>query len=179
MALFKILRGSETALPENKIDGYAYFCTDTGSFFIDHQVEVKKEDGTSEIIIARSKISANCADKLRYLKDGEICEIEPKDIVTTINILDIIKNVELPYFTLKDEITGNPHKLHISNGVLMLDNQPISGGNDDDDDNDDSDVVYDSNTGDLKITNVAFEESTSNLTVVGASFNEINGNLII
>lgn len=37
MALFKILRGSEENLPETKTDGYAYFCSDTGRFFIDYK----------------------------------------------------------------------------------------------------------------------------------------------
>lgn len=36
MALFKILRGNEAMLPEQKTDGYAYYCTDTHNFYIDH-----------------------------------------------------------------------------------------------------------------------------------------------
>ena len=35
MALFKIFRGSSSALPEGLHDGYAYFTTDDGKFYID------------------------------------------------------------------------------------------------------------------------------------------------
>lgn len=35
MALFKIFRGSSLALPEGLHDGYAYFTTDDGKFYID------------------------------------------------------------------------------------------------------------------------------------------------
>lgn len=35
MALFKILKGNQSSLPAAKNDGYAYFCPDTGNFFID------------------------------------------------------------------------------------------------------------------------------------------------
>ena len=35
MALFKILRGSHENLPDKKTDGYCYFTTDTGMFYID------------------------------------------------------------------------------------------------------------------------------------------------
>ena len=37
MALFKSLRGKRENLPSVKTDGYAYFCTDDGSFFIDYK----------------------------------------------------------------------------------------------------------------------------------------------
>lgn len=36
MALFKVKRGNRAELPEAKTDGYAYFCTDDGSFWIDY-----------------------------------------------------------------------------------------------------------------------------------------------
>ena len=36
MALFKINRGNSSNLPGEKHDGWAYFCTDTGEFFIDY-----------------------------------------------------------------------------------------------------------------------------------------------
>ena len=37
MALFKVLRGKSNALSSiTKKDGYAYFCTDEGSFWIDY-----------------------------------------------------------------------------------------------------------------------------------------------
>ena len=37
MALFKVNRGDSTNLPTAKIDGWAYFTTDTGEFFIDYK----------------------------------------------------------------------------------------------------------------------------------------------
>lgn len=36
MALFKVKRGNRAELPQTKTDGYAYFCTDDGSFWIDY-----------------------------------------------------------------------------------------------------------------------------------------------
>ena len=36
MALFKVNRGNSTTLPATLTDGWAYFCTDTGEFFIDY-----------------------------------------------------------------------------------------------------------------------------------------------
>jgi hypothetical protein len=36
MALFKILRGKSQTLPATKTDGWAYFCTDDGGFYIDY-----------------------------------------------------------------------------------------------------------------------------------------------
>ena len=38
MALFKVNRGNRATLPQTKNDGYAYFCTDTGEFYIDYKV---------------------------------------------------------------------------------------------------------------------------------------------
>ena len=74
MSLFKILRGSEANLPTTKTDGWAYFCADTGSFWIDHL--------DSNNTLVRSKISANFADKLRYIKNGETVELDPSEIAT-------------------------------------------------------------------------------------------------
>lgn len=77
MSLFKVSRGSEVNLPSQKTDGWAYFCTDTGSFFIDHL--------DSSDTLVRSKISANYADKLRYIEDGATVEITPQYIIDTIS----------------------------------------------------------------------------------------------
>lgn len=77
MALFKVNRGNESDLPIKLTDGWAYFCTDTGSFLIDHY------DSTNTLI--RSKINAEYADKLRYVQDGETLELTPQDINTALN----------------------------------------------------------------------------------------------
>lgn len=41
MALFKVNRGNSTTLPDldpdKNTDGWAYFCTDTGEFYIDYR----------------------------------------------------------------------------------------------------------------------------------------------
>ena len=83
MSLFKVLRGSEANLPSQKTDGWAYFCTDTGSFWIDHK--------DSNNTLVRSKISANFADKLRYVEDGEIVEINPSEIATNTYVDNVAK----------------------------------------------------------------------------------------
>lgn len=77
MALFKICRGKEANLPSTLTNGYAYFCTDTTNFYIDHL-------NASDTLV-RSKISANYADKLRYVKDGSTIDIDPSTILTDSN----------------------------------------------------------------------------------------------
>lgn len=77
MALFKVNRGNEANLPFKLTDGWAYFCTDTGSFLIDHY------DSTDTLV--RSKVNAEYADKLRYVQDGETLELTPQDINTALN----------------------------------------------------------------------------------------------
>lgn len=56
MALFKPLLGKRENLPKTLTSGYAYFCTDDGSFWIDY----KDSDG----IIKRKQINAQEAEKI-------------------------------------------------------------------------------------------------------------------
>ena len=56
MALFKSLRGKRNNLPSTKTDGYAYFCTDDGTFWIDY----KDDSG----VIQRKQINAANSDTL-------------------------------------------------------------------------------------------------------------------
>jgi hypothetical protein len=72
VSLFKVNRGNEANLPTNLTDGWAYFCTDTGSFLIDHY------DSTNTLV--RSKISAKYADMLRFEQNGETIELNPQNI---------------------------------------------------------------------------------------------------
>jgi hypothetical protein len=73
MALFKINKGAETNLPATLTEGWAYFCTDTGNFWIDHK------DASDTLV--RSKISAQYADKLRYINnENATIEINPAEI---------------------------------------------------------------------------------------------------
>lgn len=73
MALFKIYRGDENNLPATLTDGYAYFCTNTGTFYIDW--------ADSEGNVSRKQINAEYATKLRYKDDnGEWVEIDAQDL---------------------------------------------------------------------------------------------------
>lgn len=56
MALFKSLRGKRENLPSTKTDGYAYFCTDDGTFWIDYT----NDSG----VVQRKQINADEAAKL-------------------------------------------------------------------------------------------------------------------
>lgn len=67
MSLFKVNRGNEANLPTTLTDGWAYFCTDTGSFLIDHY------DSTNTLV--RSKISAEYTDKIRYVQNEEPTDV--------------------------------------------------------------------------------------------------------
>lgn len=72
MALFKIYRGKEESLPTAMNDGWAYFCTNTGKFYIDWQ------DGDG--LTKRSPVNADFAQKLRYLDGEEFIEIDVADL---------------------------------------------------------------------------------------------------
>lgn len=56
MALFKSLRGKRENLPSAKTDGYAYFCTDDGTFWIDYKDE--------NSVIQRKQLNAKEAELL-------------------------------------------------------------------------------------------------------------------
>lgn len=80
MALFKLFRGDRAVLNSSVPlkDGYAYFCIDTGEFFIDADF-----GGTTGV--KRIPINANLA---KGLTDGTT-EIDIDDIVLTDDIIDI------------------------------------------------------------------------------------------
>ena len=67
MALFKTFRGKRTDLDHvTKVDGHAYFCTDDGSFWIDHQeaegvirTQINKQDWTDDIREAIDQLKGN------------------------------------------------------------------------------------------------------------------------
>lgn len=67
MALFKSLRGKRENLPSTKTDGYAYFCTDDGTFWIDYKDENN--------VVQRKQLNAKEAEllsgvSLTELQDG-------------------------------------------------------------------------------------------------------------
>ena len=73
MALMKVLRGSEQNLANQELhDGYIWYIKDTHYMYIDHL----NDNGQ----LVRSKVSAEYADKLRYVEDGQTVEINPQDI---------------------------------------------------------------------------------------------------
>lgn len=64
MALFKIFRGTSEDLPSAIHDGYAYFTTDDGKFYI---------DTSQKRILVNPDTSS--ADKIAYLKDGVMTDV--------------------------------------------------------------------------------------------------------
>lgn len=70
--LFKILQGNKANLPITLTDGYCYYLRDEHYFYVDH----KDPNGT----LVRSKLSAEYADKLRYVNGGTMIEISPEDL---------------------------------------------------------------------------------------------------
>ena len=72
--LFKILRGNEANLPQTLTDGYCYFLKDKHDFYCDFT----DDNGN----LTRAKLSAEYAEKLRYIEDGATVEIDPTDIST-------------------------------------------------------------------------------------------------
>lgn len=72
MALFKVHRGNETNLPVEMTDGWAYFCTDSGNFYI---------DWLNRSALTRTQINANYASNLKYLDGDEYTEIDATTLV--------------------------------------------------------------------------------------------------
>jgi hypothetical protein len=98
MALMKMLRGGEESLKNQELhDGYIWFTKDRKCMYIDHY------DSTNTLV--RSKISAEYAEKLRYIQDGETIEIDPIEIPTKQYVEDRINSI----FTgpSYDATTGN------------------------------------------------------------------------
>ena len=90
MALFKICRGNESNLPVAKTDGWAYFCTDTGNFFIDWS------DTTGAV--NRVQINADSSYSLRYLNGSEYVEVDA-------SVVDAhIKNKSNPHGVTKAQV---------------------------------------------------------------------------
>lgn len=62
MALFKISRGDSSNLPSAKTDGWAYFCSDSGGFYIDYEDAdgnlQRKQINESDLGVMNDKIAA-------------------------------------------------------------------------------------------------------------------------
>lgn len=85
MALFKILRGDEANLPIPYVDGQAYFCTN-GNFWVDYKDPTDK-------VVKRKQLNADAANKLHYVSDGQIVEIEAANIATMSYVDDLIGDI--------------------------------------------------------------------------------------
>ena len=88
MSLFKISRGKEANLPSTLTNGHAYFTSDEHNFYIDH-LDVSG-------ILVRSKINAEYAEKLHYLKDGAFIELTPEEIFDAMDTLQTAVNNKAP-----------------------------------------------------------------------------------
>ena len=95
MALFKSLRGKRENLPSTKTDGYAYFCTDDGTFWIDYKDENN--------VVQRKQINAKDAETLMGASISTILNSSDVEIPTSKAVLDAfaaITNAKI------DEICG-------------------------------------------------------------------------
>ena len=82
MALFKSLRGKRENLPSTKIDGYAYFCTDDGTFWIDYKDENN--------VVQRKQINAKDAETLMGASISTILNSSDVEIPTSKAVLDAL-----------------------------------------------------------------------------------------
>ena len=80
LALFRVCRGNESNLPATMNDGWAYFCTDTGNFYIDW--------ADDQGALYRVQINSNYSNSLRYHNDGELLEISGEEIAEKLNSID-------------------------------------------------------------------------------------------
>lgn len=83
MALFKTLRGKRENLPEGKTDGYAYFCIDDGTFWIDYL-----DNNT----VQRKQINAKEAEKLTGMSISHALSSSTTEIPTSKAVSDALNN---------------------------------------------------------------------------------------
>lgn len=84
MALFKVSRGNSTTLPAVMTDGWAYFCTDTGEFFIDYA------DSNGDL--HRKPINADEANKLIGYDIATVLDDSDVEIPTSAAVLDALED---------------------------------------------------------------------------------------
>ncbi len=90
MALFKPFKGSRTSLDTQPLhDGYAYFCTDDGSFHIDYV----DADGN----LRRKQINAKDAEKLTGYGIATILNASNVEIPTSQAVLEAIADSNIVY----------------------------------------------------------------------------------
>lgn len=122
MANFKIGRGMQDGIPETLTDGMLYYCTDTTNLFIDYT------DSNGNLV--RSQLSANYADKLRYVEDGATVEIDPKDIALDSEVIhknQFEQTNNIIAFIKDDDTTENPKRTYVNpDGVHAISSIVIS-----------------------------------------------------
>lgn len=101
--LFKILQGNEANLPTKLTDGYCYYLRDKHYFYVDHK------DPNSTLV--RSKLSAEYADKLRYVNEaGLTVEIAPENLALKSEMLRKVELTQAEYDALPEK---DPNVLYI------------------------------------------------------------------
>lgn len=104
MALFKISRGNSATLPSTMTDGWAYFCTDTGEFFIDYA----DSNGT----LHRKQINAKDAEKITGYDIKTILNSSDVEIPTSKAVLDAL--------SVKADVADLPIIKDASAGTISL-----------------------------------------------------------
>lgn len=101
MSLFKSLRGKRENLPSTKTDGYAYFCVDDGTFWIDY----KDQNG----VVQRKQLNAKDAETIMgaslstILNDSEAEIPTSKAVSAAISLMD--SKIKGEIGTKQDKIT--------------------------------------------------------------------------
>lgn len=73
MPLMRVLRGNDANLASQPLqDGYIWYLKQSSTMYLD----AKDEDGN----LVRKKLSAEFADKLRYVEDGTTIELDPSEL---------------------------------------------------------------------------------------------------
>ena len=118
MTNFKVYRGTEVNLPKIITDGSLYFCIDTGSIYIDFL------DSNNEVV--RTKISSKYADKLRYIQDGEVVEIDASEVASINYVENLYKtlnsNTVLGFYCIEDVtiVTNGVSKVYPANSNVEV-----------------------------------------------------------
>lgn len=89
MALFKSLRGKRENLPSAKTDGYAYFCTDDGTFWIDYK--------DKNNVVQRKQLNAKEAESLSGASLSTSLESSDENVPTSKAVKQYVDNIGTEY----------------------------------------------------------------------------------
>nr|DAF25331.1 MAG TPA: hypothetical protein [Caudoviricetes sp.] len=118
MALFKTLRGKRENLPEKKTDGYAYFCIDDGTFWIDYL-----DNNT----VQRKQINAKEAEKLTGMSISQVLSSSTTEIPTSKAVSDALSNYATNT-SVNTKLEGKVSKTgDTMTGDLAMSNHKITG----------------------------------------------------